>query len=71
MNERLSCLVLPVVLALFQVSFQLMDLVVRGIVYRLPVLLDLNRISLRSLISATLSFSFVGLPLGVAYSSIA
>ena len=64
MNERLSCLVLPVVLALFQVSFQWIDLVVRGIVYRLPVLLDC--LSLRSLISATLSFSFVGLPLGVA-----
>ena len=64
MNERLSCLILPVVLALSQVSFQLMDLVVGGIVFRLPVLLDC--ISLRSLISATLSFSFVGLPLGVA-----
>ena len=63
MNERLGCLVLPVVLALFQVSFQLMDLLAGGIVHRLPVLLDC--ISSRSLISATLSFSSVGLPLGV------
>ena len=69
MNEKHSCLVLPVVLILFQVGFQLMDLVVRGRIYRLPVLLD--RISLRSLISATLSFSLVGLPLRVAKSSIA
>ena len=61
MKERLSCLVLPVVLALFEVSFRLMDLVVERIVYRPPVLLDC--ISLRSLISATVSFSFVGLPL--------
>ena len=64
MNGRLSCLVLPVVLALFQVSFQLMDLVVGGIVHRLRVLSDC--ISLRRLISAIVSFSFVGLSLGVA-----